>query len=77
MDFTAFHNVLPNTVYAFHDYSSYGFPAREQYVGTGEQKERLQHQFDRKMEFMREHRVPGWDGEFGPVRRIFSRRAYC
>lgn len=68
MDFSAFKNVLPNTVYAFHDYATYGFPMREQYVGTEEQKQHLQRQFDRKMQFMKEKGVPGWDGEFGPVR---------
>lgn len=67
MDFSAFKNILPNTVYAFHDYAGYGFPMREQYTGIAEQNDILQKQFARKIEFMREHGVPGWNGEWGPV----------
>jgi hypothetical protein len=66
MDFSAFKNVLPNSVYSFHDYATYGFPLREQYTGSEAQKDNLKRQFDRKMAFMREKGVPAWDGEFGP-----------
>ena len=58
MDFTAFKNVLPNTVYAMHDYSNMGFPAGEPYVGSEEQKVTLQKQYERKVEFMKERKVP-------------------
>ncbi|KAK1754449.1 glycoside hydrolase [Echria macrotheca] len=67
MDFTAFKEVLPNCVYAIHDYASYGFPMGEPYVGTPEQKEYLRKSYERKVEFMKKHNVPIWNGEFGPV----------
>ncbi|BFZ62130.1 endo-1,4-beta-glucanase [Saitoella coloradoensis] len=67
MDFSGFENVLPNTVYAIHDYSNMGFPMGDAYKGTSAQKKILQKQFDRKIDFMREHKVPVWNGEFGPV----------
>lgn len=44
-----------------------GFPTGDRYKGTAEQKERLEKQFFRKSEFMVEHKVPMWNGEFGPV----------
>lgn len=58
MDFTAFKEVLPNCVYAIHDYASMGFPGGDPYVGTPEQKEFLQRQYNRKVEFMKAHEVP-------------------
>lgn len=69
MDFTRFEDVLPNSVYACHDYALYGFPipGQPQYAGTDEQKAKLQAQLDRKVAFMREKKVPIWNGEFGPV----------
>ncbi|SPO00323.1 related to endoglucanase [Cephalotrichum gorgonifer] len=68
MDFRAFpERPLPNTVYAIHDYSFFGFPIGEQYEGTQEQKDKLRAQLLRKIEFMREKGVPVWNGEFGPV----------
>ncbi|KAJ9630889.1 endo-1,4-beta-glucanase [Taxawa tesnikishii (nom. ined.)] len=67
MDFTAFKTVLPNTVYAIHDYSNMGFPAGDPYTGTEQQNEILQKQYERKVEFMKAHKVPIWNGEFGPV----------
>lgn len=59
----------PNTVYAMHDYSQYGFPNLDGtlYEGTAEQKDKLKQQYDRKVEYMREFGVPVWNGEFGPV----------
>ena len=44
-----------------------GFPTGDRYKGTAEQKDRLEKQFLRKSEFMLEHKVPIWNGEFGPV----------
>ncbi|KAJ3029839.1 hypothetical protein HDV00_009372 [Rhizophlyctis rosea] len=35
--------------------------------GTAEQNVKLQKSFDRKVEFMRKHNGPIWNGEFGPV----------
>ncbi|KAK4189824.1 family 5 putative glycoside hydrolase [Podospora australis] len=67
MDFSAFKEVLPNSVYAIHDYASYGFPAGDPYVGSPEQKEHLQKTYERKVQFMKEKKVPIWNGEFGPV----------
>lgn len=58
MDFTAFKEVLPNCVYAMHDYATMGFPAGEPYVGTPEQKAFLQKSYERKVEFMKAHKVP-------------------
>lgn len=67
MDFHCFDTVLPNCVYAMHDYSMMGFPKQEQYDGTAEQKAKLRASFERKVQFMRARRVPIWNGEFGPV----------
>ncbi|KAJ9150391.1 Glucan 1,3-beta-glucosidase [Pleurostoma richardsiae] len=69
MDFTHFpvKSPLPNTVYACHDYSMMGFPGMEQYAGTEQQKAKLRHNFERKVEYMRAAGVPIWNGEFGPV----------
>jgi hypothetical protein len=44
-----------------------GFPTGEPYKGTLEQKARLERQFRRKAEFMKAHKCPIWNGEFGPV----------
>ncbi|KAK3626951.1 endo-1,4-beta-glucanase [Elasticomyces elasticus] len=67
MDFTGFKEVLPNCVYAIHDYATMGFPAGDRYTGSSEQKDVLRKSYERKVEFMREHKVPIWNGEFGPV----------
>jgi hypothetical protein len=69
MDFSRFDTVLPNSVYACHDYAMLGFPIRGQapYSGTLEQNATLRRQFERKVSFMREKGVPIWNGEFGPV----------
>lgn len=70
MDFRQFpKEVFPNTVYAIHDYSNFGFPVHDHdlYKGTQQQKERLKLQYERKVEYMKEHNVPVWNGEFGPV----------
>lgn len=58
MDFTAFKEVLPNCVYAIHDYATMGFPAGQPYVGTPEQNEFLKRSYERKVEFMKARGVP-------------------
>ena len=76
MDFRQFPNeVLPNTVYAIHDYSLYGFPSNDGnlYKGNKEQKDKLKSQYERKIEYMRNHNVPVWNGEFGPVYASYFR----
>lgn len=68
MDFTHFPaEPLPNTVYACHDYSFYGFPRGGTFTGTAEQKAKLRSSFERKVKFMRAANVPIYNGEFGPV----------
>lgn len=44
-----------------------GFPTGERYKGTLAQNQKLESQFLRKAEFMHTHKVPIWNGEFGPV----------
>ena len=58
MDFSAFEEVLPNCVYSIHDYSGMGFPAGEPYEGKDEQDDLLRRQYERKVAFMRERKVP-------------------
>ncbi|GME77194.1 unnamed protein product [Ambrosiozyma monospora] len=72
MDFSQFPKdpakVFPNTVFAIHDYAKYGFPAsNEKYVGSDEQKGKLKHQYERKVQYMKQNNLPVWNGEFGPV----------
>ena len=68
MDFTHFPaEPLPNSVYACHDYSSFGFPRGGTYTGTAEQKAKLRSSFERKVKYMRAANVPIYNGEFGPV----------
>lgn len=62
-----FDNVLPNSAYALHDYSLYGFPTGERFKGTPEQLEKLEKQYQRKAEFQTKNQVVAWNGEFGPV----------
>ena len=50
--------MLPNCVYAIHDYAGMGFPAGEPYLGTEQQKEVMQASYERKAQFMKEHGVP-------------------
>ncbi|ORX40964.1 glycoside hydrolase superfamily [Kockovaella imperatae] len=67
-DFRHFEEPLPNCVYACHDYSNYGFPsAPELFTGTPEQIEWHKRSFNRKIEYMQKHKIPIWNGEFGPV----------
>ncbi len=44
-----------------------GFPTGDRFEGTSDQISRLERQFLRKAEFMKQHNGPIWNGEFGPV----------
>ncbi|KAF8429702.1 putative glucanase [Tirmania nivea] len=59
VDFKYFDKLLPNC--------TMGFPNGERYKGTPAQKQKLEAAFLRKFAWMREHKVPTWNGEFGPV----------
>lgn len=65
MEWRGFDHVLPNCVYAMHDYSGMGFPTGEPFKGTDEQKTKLEQQYLRKALFMRQFKTPVWNGEFG------------
>lgn len=65
--FEEYINDFPNCVYALHDYSLMGFPTGDRFTGSEEQKAKLERQYLRKEEFMRQHNLPKWNGEFGPV----------
>ncbi|KAI1455854.1 glycoside hydrolase superfamily [Annulohypoxylon moriforme] len=68
MDFSGFGKVFPNAVYAIHDYCGFGFPNRiGRYQGLKEQDAYIRKMYDRKVEFMKRHNVPVWNGEFGPI----------
>ena len=67
MEWRYFEHILPNCVYALHDYTMMGFPKGETFTGSSEQKSKLERQFLRKAEFMNEHKTPIWNGEWGPV----------
>lgn len=69
MDFRQFSEPLPNSVYSIHDYSSFGFPNSEGtlYKATEAEKTKLEAQYKRKIEYQIKHKVPVWNGEFGPV----------
>ncbi|KAJ6107754.1 hypothetical protein N7523_009077 [Penicillium sp. IBT 18751x] len=67
MEWKGFEQVLPNCVYAMHDYASMGFPTGDRYTGTLEQKQHLERSYLRKAQFMSEKGTPVWNGEFGPV----------
>ncbi|KAG9004711.1 hypothetical protein FRB94_002553 [Tulasnella sp. JGI-2019a] len=66
-DFSKFENPLPNSVYACHDYSTFGFPNFPIYTGSLEQKESLVKTFERKTSFQEKIQGPIWNGEWGPV----------
>jgi len=64
MDFTGFDKVWDNSVYAIHDYCGFGFPNRiGRYQGTDEQNSYIRRMYDRKVEFMKKHNVPIWNGK--------------
>jgi hypothetical protein len=67
VDFSALKGTLPNTAYSIHGYSFMGFPPGEFYEGPMEPKTKLCRQYERKVVFMKEHKVPIWNGESGPV----------
>ena len=68
MDFTGFKEVLPNCVYAMHDYATMGFPAGEPYVGSAAQDEFLKRSYERKVEFMKARNVPVSHGVEKPLK---------
>lgn len=67
MDFSGFDKVFPNAVYAIHDYCGFGFPNRiGRYQGLKEQDSYIRRMYDRKVEFMKKHHVPIWNGMYAP-----------
>ena len=44
-----------------------GFPTGQKFVGSPEQRVKLEKQFIRKADFMTRHNTAIWNGEFGPV----------
>lgn len=70
-DFSAFGEVLPNTVYAVHDYALPGLAVGSVYPGRtrGQWFDRdvVARTFLDRTEFMRQTGTPVWVGEFGPV----------
>ncbi|KAL5041060.1 glycoside hydrolase superfamily [Aspergillus fruticulosus] len=67
IEWMGFDRVLPNCVYAMHDYASISFPTGPRYKGTPERKSYLERQFLRKAEFINQNNTPIWNGEFGLV----------
>ncbi|KAJ7213856.1 glycoside hydrolase family 5 protein [Mycena pura] len=65
--------VWDNTAYSIHDYSPFGFPGAQQYVGNAEQRERMQRTYERKREWLDERGLCVWNGEWGPV---YARQQY-
>ncbi|KAN0091233.1 glycoside hydrolase family 5 protein [Tylopilus felleus] len=70
-DFSHFgdvHQKWANTAYSIHDYSVFGFPASpEKYVSSDEQRRRLRRSYEKKREWMDQHGLCVWNGEWGPV----------
>jgi hypothetical protein len=70
-DFSVFREVWPNTVYTFHHYPRSGYVDGGEYPGTTKDvyvdASVVEQQFLERTAFMREHGVPIWLGEFGPV----------
>ncbi|KAG8960321.1 hypothetical protein FRC03_006775 [Tulasnella sp. 419] len=66
-DLSRFKDPLPNSVYAIHDYSTFGFPDGEPYKGTEDQKAKLLRSLNRKIEYQLKVGSPIWNGEWGPV----------
>jgi len=58
MEWRGFNKVLPNCVYAMHDYSGHGFPTGQPWKGTEEQKTNLEKAYLRKALFMRQYKTP-------------------
>lgn len=60
-DFSHFGEPLPNSVYACHDYSRYGFPnPPEPFTATPEQITYHERQFARKCDYMKKIGGPIW-----------------
>ncbi|CCG82766.2 putative Glucanase [Taphrina deformans PYCC 5710] len=58
----------PNSAYSIHDYSKYGFPShKEIYTSSDKERASIKRSYQRKCEWCKEHNVPIWNGEFGPV----------
>jgi len=68
-DFDMFTEVWDNVVYTNHDYARPGFGGEYPgYInGNYYDKDTLEHEFLKKSEFMLQHKVPIWVGEFGPL----------
>jgi endoglucanase len=71
LDFHIFGEPLPNVVYTTHDYALPGFIDGGPYPGItyGEyfDKQALEKRLLERTVYMREHNIPAWVGEFGPV----------
>ncbi|KDQ58101.1 glycoside hydrolase family 5 protein [Jaapia argillacea MUCL 33604] len=64
----------PNSAYAIHDYSIYGFPKTpEPYTGSAEQLDVMSKTYKRKRAWMDERGLCVWNGEWGPV---YARREF-
>jgi aryl-phospho-beta-D-glucosidase BglC (GH1 family) len=64
----------PNSAFAIHDYSLYGFPkSPEPYARTPEQKKRMKRSYEKKRQWMDEKGLCVWNGEWGPV---YARKQY-
>lgn len=67
-DFSKFGDPLPNSVYAIHDYSNFGFPSSpEVYKGTDDQKAKMLRSYERKTAYQEKIGGHIWNGEWGPV----------
>ncbi|KAM0338061.1 hypothetical protein ACHAPU_011453 [Fusarium lateritium] len=74
MDFTGFDRVWENSVYDIHACCGFGLPNRiGRFQGIEEQNSFIRRMYDRKVEFMKKHNVPIWNGEFGT---IYERKEY-
>lgn len=71
VDFSKFTEIWDNVVYTNHDYATPGFISGGDYPGYTRDKyydrDTLERDFVKKSEFMFQHKVPVWVGEFGPV----------
>lgn len=56
-----------NSIYSCHDYSMFGFPIGQPYLGTQEHKDKIKRDFERKIGFSESTNTPIWNGELGPV----------
>ncbi|PSR77085.1 hypothetical protein PHLCEN_2v8074 [Hermanssonia centrifuga] len=64
----------PNSAFAIHDYSIYGFPkSPEPYDRSPEQKRRMKRGYEKKRSWMDERGFCVWNGEWGPV---YARKEY-